>query len=43
VRQNGVEVWTLYADNEGHGFRKRDNRDYMTAAIALFLERQLLK
>lgn len=43
VRQNGVEVWTLYADNEGHGFRKRDNRDYMTAAIALFLEKQLLR
>jgi dipeptidyl aminopeptidase/acylaminoacyl peptidase len=42
VRKNQVDVWTIYADNEGHGFRKRDNRDYTTAATALFLQRQLL-
>ena len=42
VRQNGVDVWTVYADNEGHGFAKRDNRDYMTAATVLFLQRHLL-
>lgn len=41
VRANGVDVWTVYADNEGHGFAKRDNRDYLTAAMMLFLERHL--
>jgi dipeptidyl aminopeptidase/acylaminoacyl peptidase len=41
VRQNGREVWYLLALNEGHGFAKKENRDYTTAAIALFLERQL--
>lgn len=42
VRKNGVEVWSLLARDEGHGFRKKDNRDYMYNAIALFLERHLL-
>lgn len=43
VRKNGVEVWTVYADNEGHGFGKRDNRDYLTAAEMLFLRQHLLE
>jgi prolyl oligopeptidase PreP (S9A serine peptidase family) len=38
VRQNDVPVWTVYADNEGHGFAKQDNREYMNAAMAMFLE-----
>lgn len=41
VRANGKDVWTVYADNEGHGFRKKDNRDYFTAVIALFLQKHL--
>jgi dipeptidyl aminopeptidase/acylaminoacyl peptidase len=36
------EVWTVYADNEGHGFAKKDNSDYVRAAEALFLRRFLL-
>jgi len=36
VRANGQTVWTLYAGNEGHGFAKKENRDYITAAITLF-------
>lgn len=43
VRKNDVPVWTVYADNEGHGFSRRDNRDYQTAVIALFLEEFLTK
>ncbi len=43
VRKNDVPVWTVYADNEGHGFSRRDNRDYQTAVIALFLEAFLTK
>lgn len=41
VRANGREVWTVYADNEGHGFGKKDNRDYLTAVIAMFLQKHL--
>ncbi|MBX3444440.1 MAG: alpha/beta fold hydrolase [Planctomyces sp.] len=43
VRQNDVPVWTVYADNEGHGFAKRDNRDYLTATIAMFLNEFLVR
>jgi dipeptidyl aminopeptidase/acylaminoacyl peptidase len=35
------KVATLYADNEGHGFAKKENRDYMNMAIAVFLQDQL--
>jgi dipeptidyl aminopeptidase/acylaminoacyl peptidase len=42
VREKGEEVWYLLALDEGHGFQKKENRDVMTAVIALFLERQLL-
>ena len=42
VRGSGREVWTVYADNEGHGFAKKDNSDYVRAAEALFLRRFLL-
>jgi dipeptidyl aminopeptidase/acylaminoacyl peptidase len=39
---SGREVWTVYADNEGHGFNKKDNSDYVRAAEALFLRRFLI-
>ena len=42
VREKGKEVWYLLALDEGHGFQKKENRDTMTAAVALFLQRQLL-
>jgi dipeptidyl aminopeptidase/acylaminoacyl peptidase len=42
VRGQGRDVWTVYADNEGHGFAKKDNSDYVRAAEALFLRRFLL-
>ncbi|MGH7138154.1 MAG: alpha/beta fold hydrolase [Pirellulales bacterium] len=38
VRAAGQPVWTVYADNEGHGFAKKDNRDYLTAVQVLFLK-----
>jgi len=38
VRKNGGKVWYLLAKDEGHGFRKKSNRDYYNAAIALFLK-----
>ena len=42
ARATGQPVWTLYAENEGHGFRRRENRDFQQAATALFLKRFLL-
>ena len=41
VRSAGRPVWTVFADNEGHGLGKKDNRDYATAVEALFLSRHL--
>jgi dipeptidyl aminopeptidase/acylaminoacyl peptidase len=41
VRAARQPVWTLYADNEGHGFAKKDNRDYLTAVQILFLQKFL--
>ena len=41
VAANGQKVWTLYAENEGHGFGKKVNRDYLSGVIALFLQQKL--
>ncbi len=41
VRGNGRSVWTVYADNEGHGFAKKDNADYLQAVQVLFLQQHL--
>ena len=41
VSDLGRPVWTVYASNEGHGFLRKQNRDYTTAAIVLFLKQQL--
>lgn len=38
VRGQGQPVWTVYAANEGHGFAKKANRDYLTAVTVLFLK-----
>jgi dipeptidyl aminopeptidase/acylaminoacyl peptidase len=43
LRANGVPVWYLTATNEGHGFAKKDNSDYMYYTISRFLEEFLLK
>ncbi len=43
VRGNGIPVWTMFAKDEGHGFSKKNNRDYFTWATILFFEQFLLK
>ncbi|MCB2204923.1 alpha/beta fold hydrolase [bacterium] len=43
VAGNGIPVWTMFAKDEGHGFRKKNNRDYFQWAAILFLEDFLLK
>lgn len=39
VRANGGEVWYLAAEDEGHGFRKKGNRDFYLKTAATFLEK----
>jgi dipeptidyl aminopeptidase/acylaminoacyl peptidase len=41
VRGHGRTVWTVFADNEGHGFAKKDNSDYLRAVEAYFLKKSL--
>jgi dipeptidyl aminopeptidase/acylaminoacyl peptidase len=42
LRERDIPVWYVLARDEGHGFRKKVNRDYLMAATVLFLERHLL-
>ncbi len=43
VRDNGTTVWYLRAENEGHGFQRKENADYQFWATTLFLRETLLK
>jgi dipeptidyl aminopeptidase/acylaminoacyl peptidase len=42
VRANGTPVWYLRAENEGHGFARKENADYQFYATLLFLQQTLL-
>ncbi len=42
IRENNGTVWYMLAKDEGHGFRKKENRDRMTEAVAMFLQENLL-
>jgi dipeptidyl aminopeptidase/acylaminoacyl peptidase len=37
------EVWYLLADNEGHGFARRENADFYFATLVKFLEQAVLR
>lgn len=43
VREQGTPVWYMRAENEGHGFARKENNDYLVWATALFLQQTLLK
>jgi dipeptidyl aminopeptidase/acylaminoacyl peptidase len=43
IRGRGGEVWYLAARDEGHGFRKKSNRDFYQKTIVTFLETQLAR
>ena len=43
ARKNGVPVWYLLADNEGHGYARKANVDYLFYAMIEFIETRLLK
>jgi len=43
VREGGTPVWYLRAENEGHGFQKKENQDYQFYATVLFMKQTVLK
>lgn len=43
IRKNGGQAWYLLAKDEGHGFRKKSNRDFYNQAVILFLQTYLLQ
>ena len=43
VRKNGVDAWYLLAQDEGHGFGKKSNRNVYQQVLLMFLEKYLLK
>ncbi len=43
VRKNNAPVWYLEGKNEGHGFRKKKNRDFQFYATVMFVKEYLLK
>ena len=42
LRAEGQTVWYMNALNEGHGYRKRDNRDIYQQATMMFLRQHLV-
>ncbi len=41
LQARGAPVWYLLADNEGHGFARRENSDFYFAALLQFIEQTL--
>ena len=39
VRESGLEAWYMLAMDEGHGFRKKSNRDAMNEAVVLYFQK----
>jgi dipeptidyl aminopeptidase/acylaminoacyl peptidase len=42
LRERGQAVWYMNALNEGHGYRKKENRDVYQQAMMLFFEQFLI-
>ena len=43
LRNQGNTVWYMNALNEGHGYRRKENRDIYQQAVVMFLRRFLLE
>jgi dipeptidyl aminopeptidase/acylaminoacyl peptidase len=43
VRANGTPVWYLRAENEGHGFARKENADFQFYATVMFMRETVLK
>jgi dipeptidyl aminopeptidase/acylaminoacyl peptidase len=42
LREQGIPVWYMNALNEGHGYKKKENRDIYQQATVLFLQQYLI-
>jgi dipeptidyl aminopeptidase/acylaminoacyl peptidase len=42
LKKNGIPLWYVVGTNEGHGFAKKINQDYLQAVEVIFLRRFLL-
>ncbi len=42
LREAGRPVWYMNALNEGHGYRKKENRDIYQQATVVFLQEYLI-
>ena len=42
LRAQGQPVWYMNAMNEGHGYRKKENRDVYRQATMMFLQEHLV-
>jgi dipeptidyl aminopeptidase/acylaminoacyl peptidase len=42
VRANNQDVWYLVGENEGHGFARKENQDYLFWTTLMFWQRTLL-
>jgi dipeptidyl aminopeptidase/acylaminoacyl peptidase len=42
VKANGTPVWYMLAKDEGHGFQKKTNRDFLFYALIQFVRQHLL-
>jgi dipeptidyl aminopeptidase/acylaminoacyl peptidase len=42
LRERGQPVWYMNALSEGHGYKRKENRDVYQQAVVLFLEQYLL-
>ena len=43
IRDHGGQVWYLMAKDEGHGFQKKKNADFMFLSMIQFFRENLLK
>ena len=43
ARANGTRVWYLRAENEGHGFARKENADFQFYAMVMFMRETLWK
>lgn len=43
ARENKTPVWYLRAENEGHGFARKENADFYFYATVMFVQQTLLK
>nr|MBA3770441.1 prolyl oligopeptidase family serine peptidase [Blastocatellia bacterium] len=43
LKKNNTSVWYLMANDEGHGFAKKNNSDYQFYSSIMFVKEFLLK